>query len=87
MKNCLLTVLLKTSLKDLLRHEGCKNLNLGQYLQPSSDQFPIERFIQPDEFDARKIEARAMGFSQAASSLFVRSSYHAKELSALPIRP
>jgi lipoate synthase len=64
-----------------------QNLNLGQYLQPSSDQLPVERFIPPDEFDAWKIEARAMGFSQVASGPFVRSSYHAKELSALSLGP
>ena len=76
----------RQTLKDL-RHAGCRILTLGQYLQPSSDQLPVERFIPPDEFDAWKIEARAMGFSQVASGPFVRSSYHAKELSALPIRP
>jgi lipoyl synthase len=40
------------------------------------------RFIPPDEFDAWKIEALAMGFLQVASGPFVRSSYHAKALSA-----
>ncbi|MFH0996169.1 MAG: lipoyl synthase [Pseudomonadota bacterium] len=70
-----------------LRDAGCQILTLGQYLQPSSDQLPVERFIPPDEFDAWKIEALAMGFSQVASGPFVRSSYHAKELSALPLGP
>jgi lipoyl synthase len=70
-----------------LRHAGCRILTLGQYLQPSSDHLPVERFIPPDEFDSWKMEALAMGFSQVASGPFVRSSYHAKELSAVPIRP
>ncbi len=69
-------------LKDLWQ-AGCRILTLGQYLQPSSDQLPVERFIPPDEFDAWKTDALAMGFSQVASGPFVRSSYHAKELSAL----
>jgi len=74
----------RQTLKDL-RHVDCQILTLGQYLQPSSDQLPVERFIPPDEFDAWKIEALSMGFSQVASGPFVRSSYHAKELSTFPL--
>jgi len=73
----------RRTLKDL-RHAGCRILTLGQYLQPSSDHLPVERFIPPDEFDDWKMEALALGFSQVASGPFVRSSYHAKELSELP---
>jgi lipoic acid synthetase len=76
----------RQTLKDL-RYAGCQILTLGQYLQPSSDQLPVERFIPPVEFDTWKAEALAMGFSQVASGPFVRSSYHAKELSASPIEP
>ncbi len=76
----------RRTLKDL-RHAGCRILTLGQYLQPSFDHLPVERFIPPDEFDAWKNEAFSLGFSQVASGPFVRSSYHAKELSAAPIRP
>jgi len=74
----------RQALKDL-HHVGCRIVTLGQYLQPSSDHLPVERFIPPDEFDAWKMEALAMGFSQVASGPFVRSSYHAKELSELPL--
>jgi lipoic acid synthetase len=70
---------IRQTLKDL-RYAGCRILTLGQYLQPSSNQLSVERFIPPDEFDAWKIEALTMGFSQVASGPFVRSSYHAKEL-------
>lgn len=70
----------RQSLKDL-RHAGCRILTLGQYLRPSSDHLPVARFIPPDEFDAWRIEALDMGFAQVASGPFVRSSYHAKELS------
>jgi lipoic acid synthetase len=74
----------RRTLKDL-RQAGCRIVTLGQYLQPSSDHLPVERFIPPDEFNAWKLEALAMGFSQVASGPFVRSSYHAKELSELPL--
>jgi lipoyl synthase len=76
---------IRRTLKDL-RDAGCRILTLGQYLQPSSDHLPVERFVPPEEFDAWKTEALAMGFSQVASGPFVRSSYHAKELSASPFR-
>ena len=67
------------TLKDLLGAD-CSILTLGQYLQPSKEHLPVERFIPPEEFDMWRENALAMGFSQVASGPFVRSSYHAKEL-------
>jgi len=67
------------SLKDLL-HAGCTLLTLGQYLQPSRDHLPVERFVPPEEFVQWKETALRMGFDQVASGPFVRSSYHAKTL-------
>ncbi|MBW2614952.1 MAG: lipoyl synthase [Deltaproteobacteria bacterium] len=67
------------TLKDLL-DVGCGILTLGQYLQPSKEHLPVERFIPPEEFDKWREKALGMGFSQVASGPFVRSSYHAKEL-------
>ena len=67
------------SLRDLLS-AGCSILTLGQYLQPSKEHLPVERFISPDEFDGWKKIALDMGFCQVASGPFVRSSYHAKDL-------
>lgn len=66
-------------LSDLL-HAGCRILTLGQYLQPSKDHLPVERFVRPEEFDGWKEIALMMGFSQVASGPFVRSSYQAQEL-------
>jgi lipoic acid synthetase len=59
---------------------GCRILTLGQYLQPSQDHLPVERFIRPEEFDEWKQTGLAMGFAEVASGPFVRSSYHAHEL-------
>jgi lipoic acid synthetase len=67
------------TLGDLLGAD-CGILTLGQYLQPSKKHLPVDRFIPPEEFDRWKEKALEMGFSQAASGPFVRSSYHAKEL-------
>jgi lipoic acid synthetase len=62
-----------------LRRAGCRILTLGQYLQPSAAHLPVVRYIAPQEFAALRREALAMGFSEAASGPFVRSSYHARE--------
>jgi lipoic acid synthetase len=67
------------TLLDLL-HVGCSILTLGQYLQPSREHLPVERFIPPEEFDRWRERALRMGFLEVASGPFVRSSYHAKEL-------
>ncbi|MGD9031235.1 MAG: lipoyl synthase [Desulfobacteraceae bacterium] len=67
------------TLLDLL-HVGCSILTLGQYLQPSMNHLPVERFIPPAEFDRWRDTALQMGFLEVASGPFVRSSFHAKEL-------
>ncbi len=63
-----------------LRAAGCRILTLGQYLQPSKNHLPVERFISPEEFDEWRKKAVKIGFTEVASGPFVRSSYHAKEL-------
>jgi len=70
---------LRQVLSDLLK-VNCRILTLGQYLQPSRQHLPVERFIPPEEFEAWRQTALKMGFTQVASGPFVRSSYHAKEL-------
>ena len=66
-------------LNDLLE-AGCRILTLGQYLQPSADHLPVERFVTPEEFEELRKKALEMGFREVASGPFVRSSYHAQEL-------
>jgi lipoic acid synthetase len=70
---------IEKTLQDLL-DSGCDLLTLGQYLQPSKEHLPVERFVSPEEFDYWKETALEMGFSAVASGPLVRSSYHAKEL-------
>lgn len=63
-----------------LRGVGVDMLTIGQYLQPSPTQLPVEKFWTPEEFDAIGAECRQLGFSMVASGPFVRSSYHAGEM-------
>jgi lipoic acid synthetase len=64
---------------DLLE-AGCEMLTVGQYLQPSPDHLPVERYVTPQEFHDLGKAARRMGFKNVASAPFVRSSYHAREM-------
>jgi lipoic acid synthetase len=63
-----------------LRGVDCDMLTLGQYLQPSPEHLPVERYVPPEEFDEIGELARKLGFSMVASGPFVRSSYHAGEM-------
>lgn len=60
-----------------LREHDVDMITLGQYLQPSLNHLPVERFVHPDEFAEYAERARAMGFKSVASGPLVRSSYHA----------
>ena len=66
-------------LADLLDH-GVDYLTLGQYLQPTLDSLPVERYVPPEEFIELGETARRMGFRKVASGPLVRSSYHARDM-------
>jgi lipoic acid synthetase len=57
---------------------GCQILTLGQYLQPTKDHLPVERYVHPDEFRWLKGKGISMGFRHVESGPLVRSSYHAE---------
>jgi lipoyl synthase len=67
------------TLRDLLS-AGCRILTIGQYLQPTAGHLPIVRYVPPEEFESWRETALSLGFREAASGPFVRSSYHAGEL-------
>ena len=56
---------------------GCRILTLGQYLRPSADHLPVERYVPPDEFVQLRAAALDMGFDHVEAGPLVRSSYHA----------
>ena len=63
---------------DLYSH-GCDIMTIGQYLQPTKQHLPVDRFVTPEEFRMYKVEGLKMGFRVVESSPLVRSSYHADE--------
>lgn len=55
----------------------CERLTFGQYQQPTRKHWPVRKYYHPDEFEALKAAAVAMGFSHVEAGPLVRSSYHA----------
>ena len=62
-----------------LRGVGCDRITLGQYLRPSLDHRPVDRYWTPAEFNRLGDIARELGFEHVRSGPLVRSSYHAGE--------
>lgn len=65
------------AMKDL-RNVGVDILTLGQYLQPTKNHLPVDRFVHPSEFDEYREIGLSMGFGIVESGPLVRSSYHAE---------
>jgi lipoic acid synthetase len=59
--------------------QGTHILTLGQYLQPTPEHLPMERYVHPDEFAEFKRRGETMGFRHVEAGPLVRSSYHAFE--------
>ena len=57
--------------------QGTHILTLGQYLQPTREHLPVERFVHPEEFAEYKRLGEQMGFKHVEAGPLVRSSYHA----------
>ena len=66
-----------------LRTVGCGFLTIGQYLRPGHFQAEVARYYHPDEFQAWKTRALALGFRAVEAGPFVRSSYHAQRMHGL----
>ncbi|HEY0341495.1 MAG TPA: lipoyl synthase, partial [Steroidobacteraceae bacterium] len=64
---------------DDLRAVGVDIVTLGQYLRPTQNHLPIERFVTPEEFDSLRASALAKGFLECVSGPLVRSSYRAEQ--------
>ena len=62
-----------------LRNVECDRLTIGQYMRPSLDHLPVQKYWTPEEFAQLGEIATEMGFSQVRSGPLVRSSYHAGE--------
>lgn len=62
-----------------LRENAVDIITIGQYLQPTAKHLPVDRYVEPQEFEEYKNLALEMGFEHIESAPLVRSSYHAEE--------
>jgi lipoic acid synthetase len=65
---------------DDLRGVNCDVLTLGQYLQPTENHLPIERYVTPEEFEKYRHWGLEKGFLEVVSGALVRSSYRAEQV-------
>lgn len=65
---------------DDLRAANVDILTLGQYLQPTVNHYPIERYVSPREFEQYRDWGLERGFLEVVSGVFVRSSYRAEQV-------
>ena len=65
-----------------LRAAGVDIVTMGQYLRPTREHAPVDRYVSPDGFRVLEAQARALGFPTVYSGVFVRSSFNAEEVFA-----
>jgi lipoic acid synthetase len=62
-----------------LRAAGIDIVTLGQYLRPTLNHLPVQRYVTPEEFDRYRALALSLGFLECVSGPLVRSSYRAEQ--------
>ena len=62
-----------------LRTVACDRITIGQYMRPSLDHLPVQKYRTPEEFSELGEIAKSLGFAHVRSGPLVRSSYHAGE--------
>jgi lipoic acid synthetase len=62
-----------------LRAAGCRIVTIGQYLQPTRRNLPVQAYVTPDRFKALEKAGCEMGFAAVFAGPLVRSSYGAGE--------
>ena len=64
---------------DDLRDAGVDVMTIGQYLQPTRHNYPVQEYVEPEKFEEYGRVGRAKGFRHVESAPMVRSSYHAEK--------
>jgi lipoic acid synthetase len=67
---------------DDLREAQVDILTFGQYLRPTLNHLPVERYVTPEQFDQYRQWGLDKGFLEVVSGVFVRSSYRAEQVLA-----
>jgi lipoic acid synthetase len=69
-----------------LREHGCDIVTIGQYLRPTLQHLPVERYYDPSEYQAFRDFGSTLGFAHVEAGPLVRSSYHAEKQAPPPRR-
>jgi lipoic acid synthetase len=70
-----------------LRDHGCDIVTIGQYLRPSMQHLPVDRYYDPSEYAAFVEYGRAIGLRHVEAGPLVRSSYHAEKVTSGSLIP
>jgi lipoic acid synthetase len=62
-----------------LRAHSCDIVTIGQYLRPTQQHLPVERYYDPSEYEQFRAYGRELGFHHVEAGPLVRSSYHAEK--------
>ena len=65
---------------DDMRAADVDVVTLGQYMRPTRNHLPVQRFVTPEQFQHYREMALAKGFLEAVSGPLVRSSYRAERV-------
>jgi lipoic acid synthetase len=68
----------RATMRDI-RSAGVEVLAVGQYLQPTKEHLPVDRFVPTTDFDELRDYGLSLGFLHCVAGPLVRSSYHAHE--------
>ncbi|MEC8948346.1 MAG: lipoyl synthase [Actinomycetota bacterium] len=66
---------------------GCDIVTIGQYLQPTTNHLPVDRWVDPSVFDRWRGVGAGLGIGHVESGPLTRSSYHARQAAESVIRP
>ncbi len=58
---------------------GCDIVTIGQYLRPTTNHLPVERWVEPAAFERWREVGERLGIAHVESGPLVRSSYHARQ--------
>jgi lipoyl synthase len=70
---------IREAMRDI-RAAGVDIVTFGQYLRPTRNHLPVERYVPPEEFDEIRQEGLGYGFLEVVAGPLVRSSYKAEQV-------
>jgi lipoyl synthase len=73
-------------MRDLRAHD-CDIVTIGQYLRPTMQHLPVERYYDPAEYQAFRDYGAELGFTHVEAGPLVRSSYHAEKQAGIDRNP